>query len=100
MMHELIHAFDFCRIDMNPQSCLHMACTEIRAANLSGDCNLSLEVIRGHGLSFTGHKQTCVKRIATTSLMMNPGCREHAERSVELAWANCWPDLQPYDHIP
>ena len=100
MLHELVHAFDFCRVEMNPTSCLHMACTEIRAANLSGDCNLSMELMRGRGLGFTAHKQECVKRIAASSLSINPGCKEHAVRAVELAWAHCWPDLQPFDHIP
>jgi inner membrane protease ATP23 len=100
MMHELIHAYDWCRVDFNPDNCLHIACTEIRAANLSGDCNLAMEVIRGRGWGFTKHKQSCVKRIAQISLEMNKNCEKNAKRSVELAWDLCWPDSAPFDHIP
>lgn len=100
MLHELIHAFDWCRVDFSPTNCLHHACTEIRAANLSGDCNLGLELIRGRGLMFTKHKQDCIKRIAVTSLQMNPSCAAHAQKSVDLAWGLCFPDTQPFDHVP
>jgi hypothetical protein len=36
--HELVHAFDKCRAKVNFDDPKHLACTEIRAANLSGDC--------------------------------------------------------------
>eukprot|EP01082_Thalassiosira_pseudonana_P000911 g487.t1.1.5e174188 g487 g487.t1 contig10:143548-144275(-) len=40
MVHELIHAVDMCRTKMEPMTnCIHMACTEIRAENLSGECH-------------------------------------------------------------
>ncbi len=100
MIHELVHAYDDCRVDFNMNNCLHIACTEIRAANLSGDCTLAMELLRGRGLSITAHKQECVKRIAITSLSMNSNCKDHAARSVDVAWKHCWPDLQPFDHIP
>ena len=39
MTHELIHAIDMCRTKMDPiNNCIHMACTEIRAENLAGEC--------------------------------------------------------------
>ncbi|KAL7538421.1 hypothetical protein ACHAWF_006084 [Thalassiosira exigua] len=45
MVHELIHAVDMCRTKMDPISnCIHMACTEIRAENLSGECNMLREM--------------------------------------------------------
>lgn len=38
--HELIHAIDMCRTKMDPiNNCIHMACTEIRAENLAGECH-------------------------------------------------------------
>jgi hypothetical protein len=40
LSHEIIHAIDFCRSKMDPlNNCLHVACTEIRAENLSGECD-------------------------------------------------------------
>ena len=39
MRHEIIHAYDHCRAkDLDWNSCRHHACSEIRAAVLSGDC--------------------------------------------------------------
>eukprot|EP01087_Luapelamoeba_hula_P004280 TRINITY_DN14213_c0_g1_i2.p1 TRINITY_DN14213_c0_g1~~TRINITY_DN14213_c0_g1_i2.p1 ORF type:complete len:188 (+),score=30.61 TRINITY_DN14213_c0_g1_i2:3-566(+) len=39
VLHELIHAYDDCRAHVDWDNCKHHACTEIRAANLSKDCN-------------------------------------------------------------
>lgn len=78
MAHELIHAFDDCRIeggllgvvgipndgsnsDSNRESiCRRLACSEIRAATLSGDCKWTRELLRGYLKSpadFAGHFQ-------------------------------------------
>lgn len=100
MLHELVHAYDWCRIDLNPANCLHLACTEIRAANLSGDCNYAMEVLRGRALGFTRHKPECVKRMAVLSLQANPACANNAERAVDMAFERCWADWQPFDHVP
>eukprot|EP00913_Durusdinium_trenchii_P028692 g26908.t1 len=40
LVHELTHAFDFARAKVDTGSCVHIACTEIRAWNLSGECDL------------------------------------------------------------
>ncbi|KFG50413.1 peptidase M76 family protein [Toxoplasma gondii p89] len=39
LLHELVHAFDFARAELSPENCRHVACTEIRAYNLSGQCS-------------------------------------------------------------
>ncbi|CBZ53196.1 conserved hypothetical protein [Neospora caninum Liverpool] len=39
LLHELVHAFDFARAEISPDNCRHVACTEIRAYNLSGQCS-------------------------------------------------------------
>ena len=44
--HELVHAFDSCRAALDARDCAHVACTEVRAANLSGDCDFSVELAR------------------------------------------------------
>nr|XP_042119150.1 mitochondrial inner membrane protease ATP23 homolog isoform X2 [Peromyscus maniculatus bairdii] len=47
--HELIHAFDHCRAHVHWfTNVRHLACSEIRAASLSGDCSLVNEIFRLH----------------------------------------------------
>lgn len=48
LVHELIHAFDSCRTNARFENCEQHACTEIRAAMLSGECKFSQEIARGH----------------------------------------------------
>ena len=100
MLHEMIHAYDYCDVDFSSTNCYHHACTEIRAANLSGDCNFGLELIRGRGLGFTQHKPECIKRIATQSISMNPACSEKAKHYIEKVWDICSTDTRPFDHVP
>lgn len=40
LIHELVHAFDFARAKIDTNNCRHVACTEIRAINLSEQCGL------------------------------------------------------------
>lgn len=40
LLHELLHAFDFARAKLDTSNCEHIACTEIRAINLSEQCGL------------------------------------------------------------
>ncbi|KAF7819488.1 mitochondrial inner membrane protease ATP23 isoform X1 [Senna tora] len=57
LIHELIHAYDDCRAaNMDRANCAHTACTEIRAAHLSGDCHYKRELLRGH-MKIRGHEQ-------------------------------------------
>lgn len=39
MVHELVHAFDFARAEIDACDIAHVACTEIRAYNLSEQCD-------------------------------------------------------------
>ena len=38
LTHELIHTLDYCRAELDWKNIDHLACTEIRAASLSGEC--------------------------------------------------------------
>lgn len=67
IVHELVHAFDMCRtkkFGTNPET---IACTEIRAASLSGECNVEQELLRGRVQLSKGHSD-CVRRRAELSL--------------------------------
>lgn len=100
LAHELIHAFDHCRFKVDWQNLRHHACTEIRAANLSGDCRWSREITRGH-YAISGQHQTCVKRRAVLSVRAHPNCKseEQAERAVNEVWDSCFKDTRPFDEV-
>lgn len=99
--HELIHAWDHCRAVVEPANCRHIACTEIRAANLSGDCDLGAEFTRGGVRDFTvrGHQQKCVRRRAELSLSAHPHCVAAArgvKATVDDVWEPCYKDVSPF----
>ena len=97
--HELIHAIDMCRTKMDPlHNCVHLACTEIRAENLSGECSFFKEIPRMS--SFRKHGQECVRRRAILSVKANPNCAPRAEEYVDAALPRCFQDNYPYDRHP
>ena len=97
--HEMVHAFDHCRAKVDWTDCRHHACSEIRAATLSGDCSWFMEFMRGH-FTLRAQHQACAKRRATLSVAMNPNCAEVAEDAVADAWEACSKDYAPFDDIP
>jgi mitochondrial inner membrane protease ATP23 len=97
--HELIHAIDMCRTKMDPlHNCVHLACTEIRAENLSGECSFWKELPRMS--SFIGHGKECVRRRAILSVKANPNCTARAEEYVDASLPRCFQDTYPYDRHP
>jgi mitochondrial inner membrane protease ATP23 len=101
LTHELIHAIDYCRSDMDPlRNCLQLACTEIRAENLSGECNIQWEVLRGKLDSFRGHGKDCVRRRAIDSVQANPNCGDQASLYVDAAMERCYADTFPFERHP
>ncbi|KAJ1922294.1 Mitochondrial inner membrane protease atp23 [Mycoemilia scoparia] len=100
MAHEMIHAYDHCNFKVNWLNLEHHACSEIRAASLSGDCRLLRELKRGH-YGFIKQHQKCVKRRAILSLLSNPSCKskEDAERAVNKVFDSCFNDTRPFDEI-
>jgi inner membrane protease ATP23 len=81
--HELVHAFDWCRARVD--RCEHLACTEVRAANLSGECD-------------GGERGACVRRSAEASVRAHGGCeaRGGAAAGVAAVWAACMADRAPF----
>jgi len=43
LTHELIHSYDDCRAHVDWNNLQHVACSEVRAATLSGECFFSME---------------------------------------------------------
>lgn len=102
LTHELIHAYDHCRAkNLDWCNCMHHACSEIRAASLSGDCNYKMEFLRGH-FNIAKQHQACVKRRALLSVKMNPYCQKEgqAEKAVDQAFDVCFADTAPFDRRP
>ncbi len=85
--HELVHAFDSCRARVD--RCEHLACTEVRAAALSGAC----DALGG------GAREACVRRGAVSSVRRHGGCdaRGGAEAGVAAVWAACVADRAPFE---
>ncbi|CAI7802851.1 unnamed protein product [Closterium sp. NIES-54] len=87
--HELVHALDHCRAkNLQWPDLRHHACSEIRAANLSGACHMHREFnTRGPDFVFrNGHAQ-CVRRKAQLSVAMNPFCSDAGPPSATATTA-------------
>ncbi|MBN3313585.1 ATP23 protease, partial [Atractosteus spatula] len=99
--HELIHAFDHCRAHVDWfNNFKHLACSEIRAANLSGDCSFSNEIIRLN-LGIKQHHQKCVRDRALRSILaVRKVSREDAEKTVDEVFDSCFNDHAPFGRIP
>ena len=101
IVHELIHAVDTCRSKMDPQkNCIHLACTEIRAENLSGECTFMNELFKVGPHSLKKHGQDCVRRRALLSVSAHPRCRDRAEEYVDAAMGRCYKDIFPFERHP
>ncbi|MEE6480735.1 hypothetical protein FKM82_012658 [Ascaphus truei] len=99
--HELIHAFDHCRAHVDWfNSVRHLACSEIRAANLSGDCSLGNELTR-FKFGVKQHHQVCVRDRALRSILaVRNVSQETAEKAVDEVFDSCFNDHEPFGRIP
>ncbi|XP_017720965.1 mitochondrial inner membrane protease ATP23 homolog isoform X2 [Rhinopithecus roxellana] len=99
--HELIHAFDHCRAHVDWFTNIrHLACSEVRAANLSGDCSLVNEIFRLH-FGLKQHHQTCVRDRATLSILaVRNISKEVAKKAVDEVFESCFNDHEPFGRIP
>ncbi|XP_070710075.1 mitochondrial inner membrane protease ATP23 homolog [Pempheris klunzingeri] len=99
--HELIHAFDHCRAHVDWfNNYRHLACSEIRAANLSGDCRFMNEVSR-FNFGLKQHHQECVRGRALRSILaVRNISRKEAEKIVDEVFDTCFNDHEPFGRIP
>lgn len=104
LAHEMVHAYDHLRFQTNldhQSSLREIACSEIRASNLSGECRWTNEFFGNKIMAFTSHHQDCVKRRAVLSVMNRPNCPDEdaAKRAVDDVWRSCFKDTRPFDEI-
>lgn len=103
LAHELIHMFDHCVNETNFKSAEHLACTEIRAINLTS-CSLIDSFFSGYvstmDLITKGYKkkhELCVKDRALKSVMAASSnlTEEQARQVIDKVFPYCYSDLEP-----
>lgn len=97
LTHELIHMFDYCRADVDFKNLRHLACTEIRAANLA-HCSFMSAWMSGTASPFNvaGRHAECVKDKAMASVMaVRRLNRSEARAVVDSVFDKCYNDLEP-----
>jgi mitochondrial inner membrane protease ATP23 len=101
LAHELVHAYDHLRFNLEWDNLKHFACTEIRASTLSGECRPWREWwVRGQW-KVTRHMQECVRRRAAISVSGHPKCRDlqHARELVDSVFDSCYMDTRPFREV-
>lgn len=105
LAHEMVHAWDHLRWKVNWEAkggdLRAVACTEIRASSLSGECRWSNEFFRNRIWKFMNHHQDCVRRRAVQSVRSRPQCKSDADalKAVNEVWDSCFQDTRPFDEI-
>lgn len=100
LSHELVHAYDDARAFIDWQDLTQHACTEIRAAHISGDCSFAKELDRGNitnPAQIAGAGDRCVRRRAELSVAMSCGDANAAREAVNRAWSICRYDFAPFE---
>nr|SVE85736.1 EOG090X0CKN [Daphnia pulicaria] len=98
LTHEMIHMFDACRHQLDFKNIHHLACTEIRAANLT-HCSFMSAMFQGDASPFRIRKQhaECVRVKALGSVMaVRPDVtKEEALAAIDKVFTKCYNDLEP-----
>lgn len=96
MGHELVHAFDKCRAKLDFKDPRHVACTEIRAANLFHCSYLSSWVRGDFYVDGKLKHQDCVKGKALHSLLLIRSLsEEEGKKIIDEVFDRCYNDLEP-----
>ncbi|XP_022658803.1 mitochondrial inner membrane protease ATP23 homolog isoform X1 [Varroa jacobsoni] len=97
LAHELLHMFDKCRTKMDYNNNEHVACTEIRAANLL-HCSFLSAFVQGVAspFSFSKSHENCVRYKAIQSLVAAKKLSVfEAAYNVDKVFNVCYNDLEP-----
>ncbi|XP_050413242.1 mitochondrial inner membrane protease ATP23 homolog [Patella vulgata] len=97
LAHEFTHMFDYCRAKVDFKNIEHLACTEIRAANLM-HCSFAAAFASGDASPFNYKQQhaTCVKAKALHSILMVRNVTpEEGIEAVNKVFDKCYKDLEP-----
>lgn len=97
LTHEMIHMFDYCNNELDFKNIDHLACTEIRAANLT-HCSFMSAMIQGDASIFRIKQahQNCVKTKALCSVLaVRKVTAEEGLAAIERVFPKCYKDLEP-----
>ncbi|XP_046740978.1 mitochondrial inner membrane protease ATP23 homolog [Diprion similis] len=97
MAHEMIHMFDWCVNDLDFKNLDHLACTEIRAANLV-HCSFMSAWMEGTAspINIRQTHRECVKMKAFMSVIAARNVtKEEATAAVDRVFPKCYDDLEP-----
>ncbi|XP_014246513.1 mitochondrial inner membrane protease ATP23 homolog [Cimex lectularius] len=97
LTHEMIHMFDYCNNKLDFRNIDHLACTEVRAANLT-HCSFTSSMIQGNAtpINFKNRHQECVKLKALQSILaVRKVSIEEAKAAIERVFPKCYNDLEP-----
>uniref|UniRef100_A0A0A9WSR2 Mitochondrial inner membrane protease ATP23 n=1 Tax=Lygus hesperus TaxID=30085 RepID=A0A0A9WSR2_LYGHE len=98
LTHELIHLYDYARAYLDTNDPKQLACTEVRASALSGECCRIRERNRGVITAFnSGDKfRQCVQRKVRLSLQMHELLRGKEDAIMEQVFDRCIQDRSPF----
>lgn len=94
LLRNLIHMYDTCTKKVNFKDVNHLACTEIRKANLAG-CNLGIHLTRLNPFHIKDEHANCVFKTASYTLSEKIDDRELAEKAVKNVFSKCYNDFEP-----
>ena len=90
LSHELVHMYDFCTAQIDFANVDHLACTEVRAANLA-HCRF----LGGEG-GFLASRESCVRERAAKSVSVIKGLsHDLAMKAVDKVFDKCYRDQEP-----
>ena len=95
LSHELVHMYDQCTARVDWQDVGHLACSEVRAANLVHCLGPLSGALRDGAPPFSSHA-ACVEAKAVRSVKAVAGLGEQAARAaVREVFTRCYNDLEP-----
>ncbi|CAF1141589.1 unnamed protein product [Adineta ricciae] len=99
--HELVHALDYCRAEIDFANPYHLACTEIRAASLTDQCSLLQHLsTSSRPFRITNQHESCVKNRAQQSMEMCTDLpRKQVDQIINDVFLRCYNDTEPFDRI-
>jgi len=98
LTHEMIHMFDYCRHKLDLADVSHLACTEIRAANLA-HCSYLSGLLEGSlelGTVKEEHQECVRQRAVRSVLAVRDVSQEEAHKAVDKVFNKCYNDLEPF----
>ena len=99
--HELIHAYDYCRVKIDFHNPYHLACTEIRAASLTNQCSLFHHFSSSSRPFFIKNQHaTCVRNRTRESMKIcSDQPRINLNQIINDVFLRCYHDTEPYNDL-